>query len=363
MDAALLKKELASWAGFRVSGGYFPGCVIGVVWRNGDRIIVPAGKFTYEPDSRFVTADSIYDMSSVTKSIPTACLLLKLIDDGLIGMDEPVVSYVPELAIHGRESLLIRHLLRFILNYKNPEDSLEGIKYRSTDELLNFLFSSENKQSSDVSYFYTNAMAILMGLVIERAAGAPLDVLAKRTFFHPLGMERTGFWPEKLPCEKIVPTEIDTWRGREICAVVRDETAQASRQAKKPCVESAGLFSSAEDMLIFLEMLLAGGVLNGRRYFLDATVKKMHTNQLSEIGACQGLGWKMNRPWMGAHHGPNAFGMTGFTGTAVFCDPDRDVGVVILSNGIYSSHEKENNEDLRDKFRAEILDIILKKQS
>ncbi len=359
MDPAFLEQRLTDQARFRISDGYFPGCVIGVVRRDGKRILVPAGHFTHESGSPAVTEDAIYDMASVTKSIPTASLLLKLIDEGKLGLDDPVIAYVPELSIRERNNILVRHLLEFTLDYENPEYALQGIKYKSADEILKFLFTAEMSRPPGACYFYTNATAMLTGLVVERVTEKSLDTVSEETFFHPLGMATTSFRPEKLSQEKIVPTEVDPWRGREVRAEVHDESAWTLRRNKNMCVGSAGLFSSAPDMLTFIEMLLNQGTLGEKRYFSEAIVKQMHTNQLSSIGEFQGLGWKMGRSWMGSRYSQNAFGMTGFTGTSVFCDPDHNVGIVILSNGVYPSRENAVKGDLRDKFRAEILDIVL----
>jgi CubicO group peptidase (beta-lactamase class C family) len=358
IEKEILKQKLTDQGRLRILDGWFPGCVIGVVWNNGERLIVPVGHFTDKPGAPSVAEDSIYDVASITKAIPTACLLLKLIDGGAVKMEESIVKWIPELKIRERNNILIRHLLEFTLNYDNPEYSLRGMKYKSADEMSKFLFASELKTPPGTAYFYNNATAILTGLVIERVAGKPLNVLANEIFFSPLGMTSTNFRPEKLDNEKIVPTEIDPWRRGEVRAEVHDESAWTMRKEKNQCVGSAGLFSSAPDLLTFLEMLLHGGTLNGRRYFSEKMVAQMHTNQLAAVGEYQGLGWKMERPWMGARHSPNAFGMSGFTGTSVLVDPDRGAGVVILSNGIYPMRDRAQKEGLRDKFRAEILDMV-----
>jgi len=358
MDKEVLGRKLADQIDLRIKEHWFPGCVVGIVWANGERLVVPVGRFTYQPDSAPVTENSIYDVASVTKAIPTACLLLKLVDDGTIGLDDPIAQWIPELTIRERNTILMRHLLEFTLSYDTERYAAEGMKYKSALELQEFLFSSELTAPPGSAYFYTNAIAILSGLVIERVTGKPLDVLAEDIFFKPLRMARTGFRPEKLPMPDIVPTEIDPWRGREIRGEVHDESAWTLRKEKDKCVGSAGLFSTVPDLLTFLEMLLHHGTLNEGRYFSEAMVAKMHTNQLASIGEHQGLGWKMERPWMGVRHSPEAFGMSGFTGTSVLVEPEKGVGVAILSNGTYPTRERTQKEGLRDKFRAEVLDLI-----
>lgn len=359
MNKEDLKEKLSSLAQLRIKDNWFPGCVIGVVAADGEQLIVPAGTFNGTPGSAAITEGSIFDMASVTKAIPTSCLMLALIGEGKIRLDDQVVRFVPELSIRERDHIQIRHLLEFTLNYNNPEYAALGIKYQSADAMTRFMFSSELAEPPGTSYFYTNATAILTGMVVERVVGRPLDVLAREMFFQPLGMTSTDFRPERLPGERIVPTEIDPWRKREVRGEVHDESAWTLRKEKDVCVGSAGLFSSCPDLLIFLEMLLKKGTLRGKQYFPEATIRQMHTNQLARIGEHQGLGWKMERPWMGAHHSPEAFGMSGFTGTSVLCDPVKGVALAILSNGIYPTRARAAKEGLRDIFRSEVIDVAL----
>jgi hypothetical protein len=245
MNDTDLRQKLAGLAGRRILQKWFPGCVIGVVWKNGERLMVPAGNFTYASDSQPVSENSIYDVASVTKAIPTACLLLQLIDAGKLSLSEPVATYIPELKIKDRNNVLIHHLLEFTLNYDNPKYAALDIKHKPGDDIVKFLFTSELATPPGTVYFYSNATAILTGLVVERIFRKPLDVLADEIFFRPLGMTDTSFRPEKLGTDGIVPTEIDPWRGGEVRAEVHDESAWTLRKEMNRCVGSAGLFSSA----------------------------------------------------------------------------------------------------------------------
>lgn len=196
----------------------------------------------------------------------------------------------------------------------------------------------------------------MLGLVIEKVTGETIDTLAQKLFFDPLEMHRSTFFPENFPIEEIVPTEIDNWRGL-VRGVVHDESAYVcKRNGKIP--GHAGLFSTAPDMLNFLEMLLHGGTMNGTKYFSEQTIEQMETNQISELTEVTGLGWELNQPrYMGSHAGEHTFGKTGFTGTLCVVDRAKGAAYVILSNRTFPKRSPDSTAI--NKFRADIGDIVL----
>ncbi len=128
-------------------------------------------------------------------------------------------------------------------------------------------------------------------------------------------MDTTTFYPERFPKEDIVPTEIDK-RG-VVQGMVHDESAYIFKTKAHKIVGHAGLFSTAPDILTFLEMLLNQGKLKNKNYFSEKIVKEMGTNQIAELDESTGLGWELNQPrFMGKYSGPHTFGKTGFTGTS-----------------------------------------------
>jgi CubicO group peptidase (beta-lactamase class C family) len=194
-----------------------------------------------------------------------------------------------------------------------------------------------------------------MGLVVEKIGGKTLPALADEYFFTPLNMGRTTFSPKKFGLENIAPTEIDEWRGKLIHGEVHDESAWVMSQ--KMAVGSAGLFSTASDLLTFLEMLINGGVQDGRRYFSDAIIREMYTNQIADIGEYTGLGWELNQPWfMGQHDSEHIFGKTGFTGCAVMANARAKIALVILSNRVHP--KRPASSEAISRLRADIANIV-----
>jgi CubicO group peptidase (beta-lactamase class C family) len=331
----------------------FSGCAVGIVRRDGWRRILPYGSFTYEANAKPVAENSIFDIASITKSIPTSCLALKLMDEGRLSLEEKLIDFVPEFRNQCRSKVQIKHLLTQTLD---SGLRLSFHKDKSPDEILEVIFKAEFKNEPGVKYAYTNATSILLGLVVERIYGDRLDRVSEKYFFKPLQMNQTSFDARILNREDIVPTEIDSWRGRMIQGEVHDESAYKLQM--KYIVGSAGLFSTASDLLNFLEMLLNFGSLGGRQYFKEETVRRMFENQLEGIGEKVGLGWELDQKrYMGQFSSKTTFGKTGFTGCVCVCDIFHGVAWVILSN--YTFPKRKNSMEGINHIRRDIADIIL----
>jgi CubicO group peptidase (beta-lactamase class C family) len=329
----------------------FPACAVGTVERNGGRTVVPFGHFTYDADSPPVRENSIFDVASVTKAIPVSCIALQLIEEGKLKLNDPVTSFVPEFAGEGKNAVTVFHLLTQTLDLLLPHlSSLRDVPPR---ELLTQILQAPLRSRPGTKFVYANATSILLGLVVERVSGRKLDELARERFFEPLGMSRTGFHPEG----EVIPTEVDERRGL-IQGTVHDESAFVLSSIMTP--GSAGLFSTAPDLLTFLEMLLREGEFSGRRYFKPETVTLMHTNQLANIGASHGLGWELNqRQYMGNICSDQAFGKTGFTGCVAMCDPVKGVGFVMLSNCTFPKRRaREEQVHFVNEVRRDVASII-----
>lgn len=339
----------------------FPGCVVGYVRKNGERGIMPFGNFTYEADSALMREDTIFDVASITKSIPTSTLALMLIDQGKLNLEDKLSKYLPEFNNSDRENVLIKHLLTYTLDGYGLASAMDGadgasLSKRTAADLLSVLLTHDFEKRPGSVFKYSNIPAALLGLVLEKIYGKEIDQVADELIFKPLNMVRSTFYPEKLPIEEIVPTEIDDWRGL-VRGVVHDESAYICKREGK-IVGHAGLFSNAPDILNFLEMLLHKGELNGHRYLSEKIIEQMSTNQIPELNDFTGLGWELYQPrYMGRFSTLKTFGKTGFTGTLCVCDTEKGIGYVILSNRIYPKRPKDSSAI--NLVRAQIGDVLL----
>ncbi len=321
----------------------FPGGVCGVVTREGKRTITPVGTLRYTTPSHGVTGilkgDTIYDVASVTKSIPTAMIALQLVDEGFISLETKLTEYVPEFKSKWRDDVLVRHLLTYGLDYVHDGVRMADYAHRPVAELEAYIFEKELGNPPGTIFMYTNRPAHLLGLLVERVTGKKLDELAEERFFEPLGIKSTTFLPLQLQRtalskNEVAPSEQDE-HGEDVCGIVHDEGARVFRKVGRT-VGFAGLFSTVPDLLTFMEMLLRGGELGGRRYFSEVMVERMTENQIAHLGEFTGLGWELNQPhWMGKYAGAHSIGKTGFTGARIVADRSKGKAMVLLANRIY----------------------------
>lgn len=325
-----------------ISDKVFPGCVIGIVRANGKREVVSFGRLRYQDDSPEVREDTIYDLASVTKSIPVASLAATFVGEGRLNLSDKVVQHIPEL--RNDFGATIEDLLRY--RVKGPR--MSAIDLPTFEQIRTHIFESGFDGPPGESN-YSNLPAFLLGIILERIGGEILPALAEKYFFSPLKMNDTTFFPHDI--ERIAPTEVV--EGKEIRGIVHDESARLFA-AKRRAVGHAGLFSTAPDLLNFLEALLIEGCQTSLRAVIDA--------------AERGLGWQLNQPWfMGSQVSKmtfdskgSRFGKTGFTGTSVVVDREKGIGLVILSNRTYPIRPPDaaSIHAAINSFRSSVADIV-----
>jgi CubicO group peptidase (beta-lactamase class C family) len=351
-----MKKEIGARISHAIANSVFPGCVVGYSGEGTGREVLAFGHHTYDAESPAIHENSLFDVASITKAIPTSGLALHLIDKGKLKLDDQLIRYVPEFNNSSREKVLIRHLLTQTLNFNFR---LSSLKACGPDEILHAIFSTEFPDEPGTTFFYSNATSILLGIAVERILGKSLAVIADETFFKPLEMNSTSFSCDTARMKNAVPTEIDSWRGRTIQGEVHDESAWVLRT--RMAVGSAGLFSTVPDLLIFLEMLLNRGTYGGKRYFSEGIIEQMHTNQINAAGQRAGLGWELfQKRYMGNRCTEMTIGKTGFTGCVCVCDFGKQAAFVLLSN--YTFPNRKPDTSAIDEVRRDIADIIFSRE-
>ncbi|OGG59272.1 hypothetical protein A2765_06680 [Candidatus Kaiserbacteria bacterium RIFCSPHIGHO2_01_FULL_56_24] len=334
-----------------VAARVFPGAVVGVL-KEGQRTIIPVGRFAYEQSSPAVAEETLYDTASITKSIPVGLLTLKFIEEGKLSLDDRVNTFIPEITRPHAEQGRIRHLLTYSYILKKNSDPQYKVEALTARDILEYLFTREFEYLSGAHYQYSNAPANLLGLILERVSGERLYKLSTRIILDPLEMRRSTFSPADT--KSIPPTEVDSWRG-VVQGVVHDEQAFILQRDGQDSGAS-GLFAPANDLLHIAEMVLANGVFKGRRLFKPETIELMRTNALADIGASCGIGWELDQPhFMGKYSHAHMLGKTGFTGTSIVIDPRTKRACVLLSNRTYP--QRANIEASR-AVRRTVADIV-----
>ena len=312
------------------------------------------GKFTYESDSPDVKPSTIYDLASLTKVIATTTAAMICIDRKYFTLDDKVEKFIPDFKANDKENITIRNLL--LHNSGLPAWEKFYDKNLTKDQILSDIYSSKLEYKTGSKTVYSDLGMIVLGKVIEKVTNSSLDKFCKKEIFEPLGMNDTYFNPPDSVKYKIPPTENDTyWRNRLIKGEVHDETASLLGGVSG----HAGLFSNVEDLAKFLLLILNKGIYKNKRIINSETVELFTKRQSQE--SSRALGWDTKSETgssAGNLFGTNSFGHTGFTGTSIWVDPDRNLFVVFLTNRVYPSREKNKLLSIRPKLHDAVIRAI-----
>lgn len=317
----------------------FPGAVVLVAHR-GNIIHLAAYGTTMDndPGSQPVTTDTIYDVASLTKMF-TATAALQLYDKGLLDLDAPAASYLPGLRASG---VLVRHLLT---HTSGLSLRLSSLRDYSPEDIRAAIYALEPAEQPGTRVAYVNVNTLILGDIVARIAGKPLDVALSNLILNPLDMQTTCFCPPESWLARTAPTEIDAaWRARLVQGEVHDE----STWALGGVAGHAGLFSTAQDIWRFMQMWLdsasadASSPTSGIRLLRPETVAQATRVQTAGLllpteglAFHCGLGWMKEHPIIMANAPADTYGHTGFTGPTMVVVPSYALCLVILSNRIY----------------------------
>ncbi len=335
----------------------FPGGVLAVGYK-GKLIVRAFGRQTSDARSPAITAETIYDAASLTKPVVTTTQVAMLVAAGRVQLEAPIDRYLPEFAAgpnpESWHKITVRNLLTHTSGLPAHKDYFNSAK--SKRELLAKVFAEPLVFEPGTQAAYSDLGFILLGEIIERMTGKPLDVLARERIFTPLGMNDTMFNPPKSLRARIAPTENDTaYRKRLVQGEVHDENAWAMGGV----AGHAGMFTTAADLAAFCQMMLDGGIYAHQRLLRRATIEQFTFRQ-TIAGGTRALGWTV--PTEGSSSGKYfsalSYGHTGFTGTSIWIDPERDLFVVLLTNRVYPTRENQKIEQVRPAVHNAVVEAL-----
>jgi uncharacterized protein YbbC (DUF1343 family) len=317
-----------------ISDGQVPGAVVLVGSRDG---VIYRGAFGYRavvPERIPMTPDTIFDISSLTKPVATATAVMQLAEGGKLVLDRPVVKYWPQFRGKGKEKITVRQLLTHYSGLRPDLDMRQ--KWSGHKETLRRIIAEKPVSPPGSRFVYSDINFVILGELVERVSGKPLDIYCREHIFVPLGMKDTFFRPDVALRDRIAPTEYRNGSKEDILlGEVHDPTARRMGGV----AGHAGLFSTVDDLSLFARMILNGGSAGDARILKSATVKKMVTSQSPPGKMIQrGLGWDIDSPFSscrGAFFPVGSFGHTGFTGTSLWIDPVSRTYVIILSSRLH----------------------------
>ncbi|MFC0134901.1 serine hydrolase domain-containing protein [Massilia eurypsychrophila] len=300
--------------------------------RNGERYQRAYGRLSYDDGAAAVAPATVFDAASLTKVLATAPSVLLLAEAGKLDLEAPLARYFPECGGNGKDGMTVRHLLTH--NSGLPAGLPALPAWEGTAAAQELACARRVTDAPGAAFRYSDVNYILLGNLVQRVSGMPLDEFAQRHIFTPLRMHQTGYLPlARIDAAAIAPTQ----RGAAgvLQGVVHDPTARRMRGV----AGSAGVFTSAGDVARFARMLLAGGELDGTRILSADSVRLMTTVQ-SPPGLAQlrGMGMDIDSPFArprGELFPIGSFGHTGFTGCILWIDPRSGTFYVFLSNRVY----------------------------
>ncbi|MDF2697073.1 MAG: hypothetical protein K0S65_5456, partial [Labilithrix sp.] len=331
--APMIDEDLAPWAPIdavvqsAIEGAKMPGCVV-VVGRHDDVLFERAyGSRALMPERTPMTLETVFDLASLTKPIATATSLMILADRGKIDLGARASSYVPELA------KLPPFTVRQLLLHTSGLPAVTPMAGWTTDraELIRHIAGLTLKSQPGERFLYSDVGFVVLQEIVQRVSGKALSSFAAEEIFAPLGMKETGFLPPPELRARAAPTEVRD--GGMILGEVHDPRAFALGGV----AGHAGVFSTARDMSRFARAMLEHGALEDHRLFGEKIFQRFVTRQDTPKGG-RALGWDVDstfashRSTLFSHR---AFGHGGYTGTAMWIDPERDLFVIFLSNRVH----------------------------
>jgi len=327
----------------------FPGAAL-VIGRH-DTILFAKGygRLTWRATSPAVSIDStLWDLASLTKVVATTPALMLLVEQGKVVLDSPVVRYVPEFTSPGTAGITVRHLLthtsglRATLPLREARDSVAA---------LMMVLTTVPVAPPGTRMVYSDLNAILLGEIVRRVTGQTLDAFVTHAIYAPLGLnQQLLFRPPKRLEKRIAPTNL--WHGHPIAGVVNDPSAWMLGGVSG----NAGVFATAQGVARFAQFMLNDGVLSDRPRLL----RKKTVQQFTAIAvparrgaSARTLGWEAlptgeETSSAGTLFGPHSYGHTGWTGTSLWIDPDRDLFVLLLTNRAFDPKVRRSFTKLKE---------------
>ncbi len=334
-----------------IKAGGYPGAAV-IVGRKGAAVFEKGfGRLSWSTSSTPVDAQrTIYDVASLSKVVGTTTAIMILYDEKKIGLDDPVVNYIPTFGGGDKDRVTIRQLLTHTSGLPAGRDIWRIAQTPLEARALVLNTNLEGRPGAQ--YIYSDLGADVLGLIIEVVAGEPLDKFLARRVFEPLGMNETFYRPADSLRYRIAPTEVTPPRGYPLRGEVHDENAYALGGV----AGHAGLFSTAADLSVFAQMMLNGGEYNGVQIISKPTVELFTSRSFGH----RALGWDTAEGDYGSgrYLGPTAYGHTGFTGTSMWIDPEREMFVILLTNRVHAARALRPAKVISD-VRADLSDAAV----
>ena len=329
LDAAVVRKD-------------FPGAVV-LVGRK-DKVVYRQafGDSQWVPSRKEMTADMIFDLASLTKPIATATSVMILVERGELSLDEKVKDYVPDFAVfkdeqgNAGEDARVWHLLTHTSGLPPYTDAALAAQAlgspATTAALVTYIAHLPKTDPPGKAFHYSCLGYITLAHIVKHITGQTIADFAAENIFNPLGMKDTFYTPPAKVVDRCVPTQV--YDGHPLQGKVHDPLAALQGGVSG----NAGLFSTADNLAIFAQMILNKGTYHEKRILGPLAVERMTEVYAPAQFAGRGLGWDLDSAYAtnrGDLFGPSSFGHTGYTGTSIWIDPETGTYVIFLTNRVH----------------------------
>jgi len=344
-----------------------PGAVL-LVARKGKVVLREAyGESQWIPERKPMAVDAIFDLASVTKPVSTATSIMILAEQGRISLWDRVKMHVPEFAPYtdpwgqSGEDARIWNLLTHTSGLPPYTDAIEAGKKLgnpcSTEDLVKYIAVLKKTNPPGAEFHYSCLGYITLAHIVKKISGLAIDAFADANIFKPLKMRHTFYKPDAKFRSLCVPTQVVD--GAPLIGVVHDPLARLQGGVSG----NAGLFSTADDLALFAQMILGKGEWNGTRILSPLAVERMTTIYPRSPAAGRGLGWDISSAYAsngGDLFGPRSFGHSGYTGTSIWIDAETETVVILLTNSVHPE-DKGEVVPLRSRVANIVAASIIKK--
>ena len=309
-----------------IDRGELPGAVVLVLHRGKVVYRQAHGLRAKQPAAEPMTIDTVFDLASLTKPVATATSIMLLVERGRLRSEDRVAQHWPEFGKHGKDRVTVEQLLLHTsgLIADNPETDYRDGKANALERICDLKLAA----APGARFTYSDVGYVVLGELVERVSGSPLEQFAQKYIFQPLGMRETTFRPADPLKKRCAPTE--QREGRWMIGEVHDPRAYLLGGV----AGHAGLFSTADDLAIFARMLLG----EGKQVLVDKSLQSMTLARPVPNGL-RAYGWDVDTRFS-SNRGDlfqvgTSFGHTGFTGTSIWIDPTSHTAVIFLSNRVH----------------------------
>lgn len=291
------------------------------------------GRGGFGSEAKPLRTDTLFDVASLTKVFATTPAVIRLLDQGRLSLLDPISNWFPEFS---RSNITVLNLLTHTSGLSDlPLDSHEPLS-----KGISRAARQAGKIPAGSRFLYADINFILLGNLVRRITSYDLDEYCQDAFYRTMGMGRTGFNPSVS--DGNIASTLGGKNGA-LNGVAQDHNARLLGGV----AGHAGLFSTAEDLATFVRMLLNGGRQNDRQLFSPRAVSQMIAPYYFRNGTViRGLGWDMESPFSspkGAFFSEGSFGHTGYSGTSVWVDPERDLFVILLTTRLEYNDRRSFN--------------------